>query len=124
MPALASWRGVVCGLLLLGLIAAGCSNPDTPPGTTQGEEGENPFLRAAETVALQIPDTVARQTAQSTIATSYAEAGLFADANRMMQGLRLPEIQSYLIAKIATEQSRKRARLQLPAPCLPPPHRW
>ncbi|MBK8912410.1 MAG: hypothetical protein IPM61_13895 [Chlorobi bacterium] len=107
MPALASWRGVVCGLLLLGLIAAGCSNPDTPPGTTQGEEGENPFLRAAETVALQIPDTVARQTAQSTIATSYAEAGLFADANRMMQGLRLPEIQSYLIAKIATEQSRK-----------------
>lgn len=93
-------------LAVLILLTIGCSNSDKPADVVQ-EKGSNPFLQAAEKVALEITDTVARQTALSTIAVNYAESGLFNDAERLMNGLLLPEIQTYLLAKIATEHSRK-----------------
>lgn len=87
------------------LIAVGCADSDKPGQAEQGKG--NPFLHAAETVAAQITDTVARQTALSAIAVNYAELGAFSDAERVSNGLKTAEVQTYLLAKIATEQSRK-----------------
>ncbi|MCC7439444.1 MAG: hypothetical protein IT211_13210 [Armatimonadetes bacterium] len=86
------------------LLAVGCADSDKPAEAKIGKG--NPFLHAAETVAAGITDTVARQTALSTVAVNYAESGLFSDAERVMEGLKSAEIQTYLLAKLVTERSR------------------